>query len=73
MALSNAARQQRFRQRAAYMASLQPRDVLVRACVASGIAALSFCWRAFGQGDVRLFPNDSGRRPASIAVVGLLR
>jgi hypothetical protein len=42
MALSNAARQQRFRQRAAYMASLRPRDVLVRACVASGIAALSF-------------------------------
>jgi hypothetical protein len=70
MALSNAARQQRFRQRAAYMQSVQPRDVLIRACVASGIAALSFLLEGVR---LRVFPSDSGRRPASIAVVALLR
>jgi hypothetical protein len=42
MVLSNAQRQARFRERTAYLRTIQPRDFLTRACTASAIAALSF-------------------------------
>jgi hypothetical protein len=75
MVLTNAQRQSRFRARAAYMQNLRPADILVRACVTSGIARAFFL--SVGGRSARvtsaLFPSDSGRRPASIAVVGLLR